>query len=78
MKAAARAAHRCPKAGIYDVDLAWTPDDAPSPAPAGAGSAPPPDIFRAVQRQLGFKLEPSKVPLDSIMVDRAEKPTAEN
>jgi uncharacterized protein (TIGR03435 family) len=58
--------------GAFDVELNWTPDDAP-PAPADAGSAPWPDIFSAIQQQLGLKLEVSKEPLEVLVVDRAEK-----
>ncbi len=60
--------------GSYDIDLRWTPDDA---APA-TDSTPLPDLFTAIQRQLGLKLESSKEPLEVLVVDRAEKEPSEN
>jgi len=61
--------------GNYDIDLKWTPDDAP-PAAAADGDAPP-SIFTALQEQLGLKLEATKGPVDTLVVDHAELP-AEN
>jgi len=61
-------------AGLYDLKLEWTPDDAP---PDDAGPTPKPDIFTALRQQLGLRLEASKEPLEVLVVDRAEKvPTA--
>ncbi len=61
-------------AGFYDIDLEWTPDD----APPGPNATLKPDLFTAIQRQLGLKLEASKEPLEVLVVDRAEKVPAEN
>lgn len=57
--------------GRYDLTLRWTPDD------AAASSSPdnPPDIFTAIQEQLGFKLESTKGPVPVLVIDSVEKPT---
>lgn len=60
--------------GAYDVELNWTPED----APAESAPAEQPDIFAAVQQQLGLKLESSREPLQVLVVDRAEKTPAAN
>jgi uncharacterized protein (TIGR03435 family) len=36
---------------------------------------PNPDLFTAVQEQLGLKLEPQKAEFDSLVVERAERPS---
>ena len=57
--------------GAWDFDLKWT--DKRLLAPAGADGI---TIFDAVDRQLGLKLEPGKVPMRVLVVDSAnEKPT---
>jgi len=61
--------------GAYDIDLKWTPDDAPPGAGADGDTAP--SIFTALQEQLGLKLEAAKGPVDTLVVDHAELP-AEN
>ncbi|HEY6392831.1 MAG TPA: M56 and DUF3738 domain-containing protein, partial [Bryobacteraceae bacterium] len=68
--------------GQYDIKLEFTPEDGPGRGPGdGAEAAPPPDatgpsIFTALQEQLGLKLESSKGPVEIIIIDRIEKPTA--
>jgi uncharacterized protein (TIGR03435 family) len=58
---------------------------APPPGHEGAGgpsTAPEtvdgPSIFTAIQEQLGLKLESKKGPIDSIVVDQANKTPTEN
>ena len=61
--------------GFYDVHLEWAPDD-PSGLPA-TDAAPLPDIYQAVEEQLGLHLESKKTPIEIIMIDRADRvPTA--
>ncbi len=55
--------------GNYDIDLKWTPDDQQGTPDAG------PTLFTALEEQLSLKLVPSKGPVDTFVVDHAEKPT---
>jgi uncharacterized protein (TIGR03435 family) len=57
-------------AGSYDIDLKWTAD-----AAAGSASEPSVSIFAAIRQQLGLSLETAKVPIDKVVIDRAERPT---
>lgn len=63
--------------GFYDVKLEWTPDAAPSTA--AAAERPPetfgPTLFTALQEQLGLKLESKKGAVETVVIDRAERPT---
>jgi len=58
--------------GAFDVDLEWTPD------PPGVAPSPDtgPSIFTAIQEQLGLKLDPATAPLEIVVIDSAERPTA--
>lgn len=59
--------------GDYDFDLKWTPEDAEPPADGSAESSA--SIFTAVQEQLGLKLQSTKGPLDTLVIDHAELPS---
>jgi uncharacterized protein (TIGR03435 family) len=71
--------------GNYDLELTWTPDQDSGPMfKGGDGSSqkadPPPDstgpsIFTALQEQLGLKLQPTKGPVETIVVDHVEIPS---
>lgn len=55
------------------------PAAGPTPGPTAAGDpAEAPNIFTAVQDQLGLKLEKKKGPLDMIVIDQVEKTPTEN
>ena len=56
--------------GAFDVDLRFTQDGKPGGV---AGDAP--SIFAALQEQLGLKLEPSRGPVDVLVIDSVERPT---
>jgi uncharacterized protein (TIGR03435 family) len=61
----------------FDISLEWTSDE--DQVAALRPSALPPDndlsIFRALQEQLGLKLESQKGQVDAVVIDRAEKPS---
>jgi uncharacterized protein (TIGR03435 family) len=64
--------------GRYDFTLKWTPDEfqfggAESKAPPPTDDAP--DLFTAMQQQLGLKLESTKARADVFVVDRVEPPS---
>jgi uncharacterized protein (TIGR03435 family) len=52
--------------GGYDFELHWAMDD--------DSSSDQPSIYTAVQEQLGLKLESGKIPIQVVIIDRAEKP----
>jgi uncharacterized protein (TIGR03435 family) len=60
--------------GFYDFEIAWSPrfadDDVGAPDPET------PSVFTAVQEKLGLKLEPGAAPFDAVVIDHAEKPSA--
>jgi uncharacterized protein (TIGR03435 family) len=58
-------------AGNFDFKLDYEPD-------LSQETDTKPSIFTALQQQLGLKLEPAKVPVEMIVVDRAERVPAEN
>lgn len=60
--------------GRYDFSLRWSPmSDAASTQPSDSSA---PSIFTALQEQLGLKLEPMKYPVDTIVIDHVELPSA--
>jgi uncharacterized protein (TIGR03435 family) len=65
----------------YDFKLAWTPDESQAGKPgaqAGLGNAADPggpSIFTALQEQLGLKLDATKGPVETIVIEHVEKPT---
>jgi uncharacterized protein (TIGR03435 family) len=64
--------------GEFDVDLRFTPDDATMGFPDSRGPGDPnlPNIFAALEEQLGLKVVASKGPVEVLVVDHAEKPSA--
>lgn len=56
----------------YSFQLNWSADDAPPPAP---DITAPPDIFTALQEQLGLKLQPGKAEIDTFVIDHVELPS---
>jgi uncharacterized protein (TIGR03435 family) len=60
--------------GAYDIRLHFT-DEAPGPTPRPADAADA-GIFTAIQEQLGLKLETGRAPVDVLVIDHVERPTA--
>jgi len=67
--------------GRWDFSLLWTPDDsqfagmgAKIPPPTDNASAPP-NLYTAIQEQIGLKLDATKAQADVLVVDKVEKPT---
>ena len=64
-------------AGSFYVDLQWKPEPGPAASPdPGLPDRLPTSIFTALQEQLGLKLESIKSALSILVIDRAERPTA--
>jgi uncharacterized protein (TIGR03435 family) len=68
--------------GRFDFTLNWTPDEAQFvgmgikvPPPSDKPDAPP-GLFTAVQEQLGLRLDATKAPVDVLILDHVEKPSA--
>jgi len=64
--------------GKYDVTLEWSPDDrsAADAASSGATDTLGVSIFTALQEQLGLKLAPAKGPVEMLVIDHVEMPSA--
>jgi uncharacterized protein (TIGR03435 family) len=58
--------------GRYDISLKWAPDVQDGKTDTSADA---PDLFTALQEQLGLKLEPSKGPVDTLVIDHVEMPS---
>jgi uncharacterized protein (TIGR03435 family) len=60
-------------AGRYDFTLHWTPDaDLDGSASKDASG---PSLFTAVQEQLGLKLESTRGPVPTLVIDHVERPS---
>jgi uncharacterized protein (TIGR03435 family) len=64
--------------GKYDFDLDWAPDETQfgGEVPVASADAPSPPFFTAIEQQLGLKIEATKGPVEAMVVDGAERPTA--
>jgi uncharacterized protein (TIGR03435 family) len=54
--------------GLYDLSLDFNVDE--------STSSEGPTVFEAVQRQLGLKLEARKGPVEVVVIDHVEQPSA--
>jgi len=63
--------------GEYDIALIWSPGVGQAPSPDGLASAPGITLDKALQTELGLRLEARKEPVEVLVVDRAQRvPTA--
>jgi len=60
--------------GGFDFELEWTPEKILG---ADAATDDRPSIFAALEEQLGLRLEPAKIPVSAVVVDKAEKPATD-
>jgi uncharacterized protein (TIGR03435 family) len=66
--------------GNWDFELTYTRERARRPDVGDEAAAPRPDgpsIFRALQEQLGLKLDSTEGPVRVLVIDRIEQPTAD-
>jgi uncharacterized protein (TIGR03435 family) len=67
----------------YDFTLNWRPDEFQFPrasaaqraSAVAAGADGLPDLFTAIQEQLGLKLDAAKAPVDVLVIDKVSKPS---
>ena len=63
----------------FDFQVKFTPDPSMMPGlprpPQPADADAPPDLFTAVQQQIGLKLESTKAKVDVLVIDKLEKPS---
>jgi uncharacterized protein (TIGR03435 family) len=64
--------------GRYDFDLEWAPDETQfgGDVPAASSDTPSAPLFSAIQQQLGLKLVSTRGPVDALVVDKVERPSA--
>ena len=53
---------------LYDIQLTYAPDENPSDTA--------PSLFAALQEQLGLKLQPARGPVDVLIIDHVDQPSA--
>jgi uncharacterized protein (TIGR03435 family) len=64
--------------GKFDFDLEWAPDETQfgGEVPVASADAPSPPLFSALPQQLGLRLEATRGPVAALVVDKAERPSA--
>jgi uncharacterized protein (TIGR03435 family) len=68
--------------GRYDFTMQWTPDEtqfggqgARAQAQAAEAAQQNPDLFTAMQQQLGLKIQATRAPAEVFVIDHVEKPS---
>jgi uncharacterized protein (TIGR03435 family) len=64
----------------YDFQLKWTPDDSQftqvgTLPPTNDNPNAPPNLYTAIQQQIGLKIEPTKAPDTVLVIDHVEQPS---
>ena len=64
--------------GRYDFDLEWAPDETQfgGHEPRETAEATKPGLFGAIQQQLGLRLVAAKGPVEVLVIDRVDRPSA--
>ena len=67
--------------GRWDFVLKWTPDETQFPGqgiklPASDAADAPPPLFTAIQERLGMKLDAEKTPVEVLVIDHIDHPSA--
>jgi uncharacterized protein (TIGR03435 family) len=62
--------------GTYDFTLQYALETGPLAAASTAEASDVETLGVAIQQQLGLKLESSKAPVDTIVIEHVEEPTA--
>jgi uncharacterized protein (TIGR03435 family) len=63
--------------GRYDFDLDWAPDETHFGGQVrGTPASPKVDLFAAIQEQIGLRLEATGAPIETLVIDRIERPSA--
>ena len=60
--------------GFFDFSLRWRPDG----AVFSSSDPEAPSIFSAVREQLGFRLEPRRMPVDVVVIDAVRLSPTDN
>jgi uncharacterized protein (TIGR03435 family) len=65
-------------AGPYSFTLKWAPDPGHAPSSGSSVSTDDsgPSLFTALEEQLGLKVESAKGPVESLVIDQIERPSA--
>jgi uncharacterized protein (TIGR03435 family) len=59
--------------GRYDIDFRFAPSDTDT---SPQSDATVPSVFTAIQEQLGMRLQPAKAPVEVLVIDHIERPSA--
>jgi uncharacterized protein (TIGR03435 family) len=61
--------------GRYDFDLEWSPDETQFDGNVPPHNPDEPDLFTAMQQQLGLSFEAMKGPIDALVIDQVQRPS---